>query len=85
MGTLFGFVVGYVLGARVGSRGFEEVLGALEAIRRSEEFAAFRALGTAHVRSVIGEVGARLAGQSSAASGRDDDPMAAALRRAEGR
>ena len=79
MGTLFGFAVGYVLGARVGARGFEEVSAAFAAVRSSQEFRAFRSLGVAHVRSVLAEVVARLGPQPAldGASRRDQ-----ALRRA---
>ena len=44
MGTLFGFVVGYVVGARAGSAGFDELVDSWRAIRESEEFTAFIAL-----------------------------------------
>jgi hypothetical protein len=38
MGILFAFAVGYVVGARAGSDDFDEIVEALQAIRRSEEF-----------------------------------------------
>jgi hypothetical protein len=41
MSALFGFVVGYIVGARAGSQGFERVEQALRDIRDSEEFRSF--------------------------------------------
>lgn len=41
MSALFGFVVGYVVGARAGSPGFERVEQALRDIRESDEFRGF--------------------------------------------
>ena len=38
MGTLFGFAVGYVVGARMGGRGFDEVVQAARDLRDSAEF-----------------------------------------------
>ena len=38
MGMLFVFAAGYVLGSRGGDESFDEVVKALRAIRRSEEF-----------------------------------------------
>jgi hypothetical protein len=63
MGTLFGFVVGYVLGARAGAQGFEEVVQSLRAIRRSDEFHGFVDAMKSHSRHVLSQVTGRLAGE----------------------
>lgn len=63
MGTLFGFVVGYVLGARAGAEGFEEVVQSLRDIRQSEEFRGFVEAMKSHSRHVLGQVSGRLAGE----------------------
>jgi hypothetical protein len=57
MGTLFGFVVGYIVGARAGSQGFEEVVDALRTVRDSEEFQALGEVVRSHVRGTAGIVG----------------------------
>jgi hypothetical protein len=62
MGTLFGFVVGYVLGARAGAQGFEEVVESLRDIRRSDEFRGFVDAMKSHSRHVLGQITGRLAG-----------------------
>ncbi len=41
MGTLFGFAVGYLLGTKAGSEGYEELVSSVKAIRDSEEFRSF--------------------------------------------
>jgi hypothetical protein len=61
MGTLFGFAVGYILGARAGQKGFEEVVRSMQAIRRSEEFQGFVSAMKDHSRHVLREVTGRLA------------------------
>lgn len=62
MGTLFGFVVGYVVGARAGAAGFEELQESVKAIRESEEFTAFMRLLKEHAQSTVQNVSNRLAG-----------------------
>jgi hypothetical protein len=57
MGTLFGFVVGYIVGARAGSQGFEEVVDALRTVRDSEEFQALGEVVRAHVKGAAGTLG----------------------------
>ena len=57
MGTLFGFVVGYIVGARAGSQGFEEVVDALRTVRDSEEFQALGEVVREHVKGTAGTVG----------------------------
>jgi hypothetical protein len=61
MGTLFGFAVGYVVGARAGSKGFDEVVDALRTVRESEEFQALVDIVTSHVRGSAATVGKWLA------------------------
>lgn len=68
MGTLFGFVVGYVIGARSGSKSFDEVVDALRAIRDSEEFRALLDVVRRHVRSTAREVAERLAADDASPS-----------------
>jgi len=63
MGTLFGFVVGYILGARAGAEGFEEVVQSIRDIRRSEEFRGFVDAMKSHSRHVAAQVTGRLAGE----------------------
>jgi len=59
MGTLFGFVVGYIVGARAGSVGFDELVDSVRAIRDSEEFSAFMGLLGEHTRSTAQQLGGR--------------------------
>jgi phage shock protein A len=66
MGTLFGFVVGYVIGARSGSRTFDEVVDALRAIRDSEEFQALLDATRRHIRATARDLSARLASDEAA-------------------
>ena len=63
MGTLFGFVVGYVLGARAGGEGFDEVVQSIRDIRQSQEFRGFVDAMKSHTRHVLGQVTGRLAGE----------------------
>ena len=57
MGTLFGFAVGYIVGARAGSQGFDEVVEALRTVRRSEEFQALVEIVGSHLRGTAETVG----------------------------
>ena len=82
MGTLFGFAVGYVIGARAGSEGFDDLLRGLAAIRESEEYRGFMTSLREHVIHTLGEVNKRLA-TFSAADGADD-PVARARARLRG-
>jgi hypothetical protein len=67
MGTLFGFVVGYILGARAGNEGFTEVVDSIQAIRESEEFRGFVEAMQSHVRHLLHQVSGRLAGDDELA------------------
>jgi hypothetical protein len=79
MGTLFGFAVGYVIGARAGNEGFDDLLRALSAIRRSEEYQGFMTSLREHVRYTLRQVNERLA--QVAAEPEPDDPVARARAR----
>ena len=61
MGTLFGFVVGYIVGARAGSQGFDEVVDALRTVRDSEEFQAMVEIARSHLKGTVANVGQWLA------------------------
>ncbi|MDQ1375751.1 MAG: hypothetical protein QOJ09_3089 [Actinomycetota bacterium] len=62
MGTLFGFAMGYIIGARAGQDGFEEVVRSVRAIRQSEEFGGFVDAMKSHGRHLLREMTGRLAG-----------------------
>lgn len=62
MGTLFGFAVGYILGARAGQDGFEEVVRSVRAIRESEEFQGFVSAMKDHGRHLVREMTGRITG-----------------------
>ena len=61
MGTLFGFAVGYVIGARAGNQGFDDLMRAFSDIRSSEEYQAFRATLREHARHTLRQLNERLA------------------------
>jgi len=79
MGTLFGFAVGYVIGARAGNEGFDDLLRALTAIRSSEEYQGFMSSLRSHLRHTLREVNNRLA--MVAEEPEPDDPVARARAR----
>jgi hypothetical protein len=79
MGTLFGFAVGYVIGARAGSEGFDDLLRALTDIRNSDEYKGFMDSLRSHLRHTLREVNARLA--TVAEEPEVDDPVARARAR----
>ncbi len=60
MSALFGFVVGYVVGARAGNDGFERLEQAWRDIRQSDEFRNFLELVRTHVSGSLKTVGERL-------------------------
>lgn len=62
MGTLFGFAVGYLLGARAGSQGFDEVAEAFRAVRTSAEFQALVEVVKSHAKGTAALVSERLSG-----------------------
>lgn len=61
MGTLFGFLVGYVVGARAGSDGFDDVVRAYHDIRRSTEFRNLLDVVRHHSRGTLARLLERLA------------------------
>ena len=62
MSTVFGFVVGYVVGARAGNPGFERVERALRDLRNSEEFRGFLLALKVHARETAQLLSERLQG-----------------------
>ncbi len=60
MSALFGFVVGYVVGARAGSEGFERLEQAFRDIRDSDEFRNFVSLLRSHLQGTVETVNDRL-------------------------
>lgn len=63
MTTLFGFVVGYIVGARAGNEGWGRVEQALKDIRESDEFHNLIAVLRDHLRGTVQIVNDRLAGE----------------------
>ena len=63
MGTLFGFAVGYILGARGGQDGYEELVRSVRAIRASEEFHDFVGAMKSHGRHLLRQATGALAGE----------------------
>lgn len=57
MKLLVGFAVGYFVGARAGSQGFERVERAVRDVRESEEFQGFLAELQVHLRETARTVG----------------------------
>jgi hypothetical protein len=68
VGVLLAFAVGYVVGARAGNEGLDEVKDALKAVLDSEELKALGDALRAHASHVLKELGAKLASDS-------DDPI----------
>jgi hypothetical protein len=60
MGILFAFAVGYVVGARAGSKDFDDVVEALQAIGRSEEFRDLLAALRSHAAHALRELATAL-------------------------
>lgn len=60
MGTLFGFFVGYIVGARAGSEAFDEVVQSYRDIRDSPEFASFVQVARHHLVGTVTQVVERL-------------------------
>lgn len=67
MSTLFGFVVGYVVGARGGSASWGRVEQALRDIRQSDEFHNLVDVLKDHVRGTVSVVNDRLAAEDGSA------------------
>jgi hypothetical protein len=60
MGILLAFAAGYVLGARGGSEDFDDVVQAIQAIRRSDEFADLVKSLRSHTAHTLRELAALL-------------------------
>ncbi len=56
MDSVLIFVVGYTLGAKAGTKGFEEVVASIKAIRESEEFKAMLGAVRTHLGYALREV-----------------------------
>lgn len=83
MGTLFGFAVGYVLGARAGNPGYERLHAAWVELRSSREFREFFDAARTHVEGTLRAASDRLAdGDRVVAQG--EDLLARARARLEG-
>ena len=63
MGILLAFAFGWVVGARGGQRGYDEVVDAVRAVLESEEFHGLLEATKSHVGHVMREVGAQLSGE----------------------
>ncbi len=72
MGILLAFAVGWVVGARGGRQGFDEVVEAVHAVRESEEFKALLEAAKSHAGHVLNEIAAQLQGDADEPVGVDD-------------
>lgn len=79
MGTLFGFAIGYLLGARTGRSGYLEFVQAVQDVRESEEFRSLRSLVRSHAGQTMHALGVWVASEGTAS---DLDEM---LRAAQGK
>jgi len=80
MRALMGFAMGYVLGAKAGPKGFEELKEAFFTILRSEEFKELMLAGTTLARDVAERGRGKLAEQMKAMGAKNGD-LAQAWRR----
>lgn len=71
MGALVALAIGYVIGARAGSKDLDQVTAALRALTASDEFADVVAAMRSHVGHTLREVGGMIEG-SREAPGVDD-------------
>lgn len=83
MGTLFGFIVGYVVGAKAGNERFEEVMDAFRSLRESDEVRSFVQVVRGHARDTARDLGDRLDTALASEGGMpsEDDLMAEARAR----
>lgn len=63
MGTLAGFVVGFLVGARSGPESVQQIVKAWEAISSSEEFLGMRAMALGYLQSLLAQGGGELGDQ----------------------
>jgi len=68
VGTLFGFAVGYLLGARAGNEGYEELVRSAKAILDSEEFQSFLGILRDHARHGLRQLSDWVGGDGEALS-----------------
>jgi hypothetical protein len=64
MGAAIGVVVGYLMGARAGEKGYEQLVDAWDTIRTSEEVRDILASGLMLARELAGRAAEMLAGGS---------------------
>ncbi len=64
MGVLFAFFVGWSVGAKAGSQGFQEVADAVKTVKDSEEFASLLAITRTHVSSALHELSKLMSGET---------------------
>lgn len=62
MGVLLSFLVGWSVGARMGAKGYAEVIDAAKAVKDSEEFDALVALTRTHVAATFHELSKLVSG-----------------------
>ena len=79
MSAFFGFVVGYIVGARAGNDGFDRLERAFQDIRHSDEFRNFVQLLRDHLQGTAQTVSDRLA--SDAPLSHDVEGLVAEARR----
>ena len=65
MGTLFGFIVGYFLGARAGNDGYQRVVQAWQEVRDSDEFINFLRVLRGHTQDTLRTVSERLGDEAA--------------------
>lgn len=71
MGILLALAVGYVVGAKAGNEGFEEVVASVSAIRESEEFQGFLQVMRSHLGNTLRDLGGRLADADHSSAAND--------------
>lgn len=79
MSTLFGFIVGYIVGARAGSEGFDRLEQAVRDIRDSEEFRNFLTVLRGHAQGTFDTLSERLKSDGKPVFG-DVDQLASEAR-----
>ncbi len=83
MGGLIGFVVGYVLGARAGQEGLDELKEAWQSVIESEEFRGMVSIGKMMAQNALAQAGGSLA-QNLKDLGDGKGPLGDALRSLSG-
>jgi len=84
MGTLIGFVFGYVVGAKAGPEGLEELRRAWQTIVQSEEVKGLAATVTTFVQGALAQGGGAVAEQLGRLSAGNGDVVGETLRRMSG-